>query len=191
MTTNRRSYSLSPNEQSRRNFPGGTIFSYTLRQLVFKQKKMSLRTENFAQWKMAFIDDYANKDGRLGGGGGVWILCSFYHERLRIWIKTNVKDVRSWKLFLNRRTWNFLHEILFPCRIQNLIKNGTLLGLFSFYWPILLWGFDCKSKETCKKHCLEVAPKNAKSKRLVFGKYILYLTLFKNKNRVTRLFFSN
>ena len=36
------------------------------------------------------------------------------------------------------RTWNFLHEILFPYRFQNLIKNVTLRGLFSFYWPILL-----------------------------------------------------
>ena len=32
------------------------------------------------------IDDYA-KDGGLGE---VWILCSFYHEPLRTWIKTNV-----------------------------------------------------------------------------------------------------
>ena len=32
------------------------------------------------------IDDYA-KDGELGE---VWILCSFYHEPLRTWIKTNV-----------------------------------------------------------------------------------------------------
>ena len=43
---------------TRRNFPRGTIFSClltpTLRQLVFKQKKMSLRAENSAWWKMAF-----------------------------------------------------------------------------------------------------------------------------------------
>ena len=32
------------------------------------------------------IDDYA-KDG---GPGEVWLLCSFYHESLRTWIKTIV-----------------------------------------------------------------------------------------------------
>ena len=32
------------------------------------------------------IDDYA-KDG---GPGEVWLLCSFYHEPLRTWIKTNI-----------------------------------------------------------------------------------------------------
>ena len=32
------------------------------------------------------IDDYA-KDG---GTGEVWLLCSFYHEHLHNWIKTNV-----------------------------------------------------------------------------------------------------
>ena len=32
------------------------------------------------------IDDYAKN----GGLGEVWILCSFYHELLRTWIKTNV-----------------------------------------------------------------------------------------------------
>ena len=47
---------------------------------------------------------------------------------------------------------------LFPCRIQNLIKNGTLLGLFSFYWPILLQGFDSKSGENVQKLSLEVVP---------------------------------
>ena len=35
---------------------------------------------------ISIIDDYA-KDGGLGD---VWILCNFYHEPLRIWIKTNV-----------------------------------------------------------------------------------------------------
>ena len=37
------------------------------------------------------IDDYA-KDG---GPGEVWLLCSFYHERLRIWIETIVNKFVS------------------------------------------------------------------------------------------------
>ena len=36
-------------------------------------------------------------------------------------------------------------------RIQNVIQNGTLRGLFSFYWPILLQGFDRKSRENVRK----------------------------------------
>ena len=32
------------------------LLTPTLRQLVFKQKKMSLRAENSAQWKIAFIN---------------------------------------------------------------------------------------------------------------------------------------
>ena len=35
------------------------LLTPTLRQLVFKQKKMSLRAENSAQWKMAFEDQLA------------------------------------------------------------------------------------------------------------------------------------
>ena len=38
------------------------------------------------------IDDYA-KDGGLGE---VWILCSFYHEPFRAWIKTNVNKFAIW-----------------------------------------------------------------------------------------------
>ena len=36
----------------------------------------------------------------------------------------------------------------FPCRIQNLIKNGTSRGMFSFYWPILLYR---KSRENVQQ----------------------------------------
>ena len=45
-----------------------------------------------------------------------------------------------------------------PMQNSNLIKNGTLRGLFSFYWPILLKGFDSKSRENVQKPCLEVVP---------------------------------
>ena len=51
-----------------------------------------------------------------------------------------------------------LHEILFPCRIQNFIKNGTLRGLFSFYWPIFYKALTVKTENTCKKRCLKVVP---------------------------------
>ena len=37
-------------------------------------------------YRLVQIDNYA-KDGGLGE---VWILCSFYHESLRTWIKPNV-----------------------------------------------------------------------------------------------------
>ena len=39
------------------------------------------------------IDDYA-KDG--GPGEEVWLLCNFYHEPLRTWIKTNVNNFAIW-----------------------------------------------------------------------------------------------
>ena len=34
---------------------------------------------------------------------------------------------------------------------KSLIKNGTLRSLFSFYWPILLYNFDRKSRENVQK----------------------------------------
>ena len=74
-------------------------------------------------------------------------------------------------------TWNFLHEILFPCRIQNLIKNGALRGLFSFYWSILLQGFDRKSRENVQKTLLRGSSyKMPKVKYYFFGSYILYIS---------------
>ena len=38
------------------------------------------------------IDD----DAKDGGPGEVWISCSFYHEPLRTWIKTNVNKFAIW-----------------------------------------------------------------------------------------------
>ena len=54
-----------------------------LSSLMFCENK-SIDAENCSHWKS--IDDYA-KDG---GPGEVWLLCSFSHEPLRSWIKTNV-----------------------------------------------------------------------------------------------------
>ena len=62
--------------------------------ILFAHKKKPTRTGDIpltiCNWKSNFlnraIDDYA-KDG---GPGEVRLLCSFYHESLRTWIKTIV-----------------------------------------------------------------------------------------------------
>ena len=55
-------------------------------------KPNSLTQDNFKWYPIqtsqtvTAIDDYAED----GGPREVWILCSFYHEPLRTWLKTNI-----------------------------------------------------------------------------------------------------
>ena len=42
----------------------------------------------YSQWSNHLTDNYAEDGGQLEA----WILCSFYHEHLRTWIKTNVNN---------------------------------------------------------------------------------------------------
>ena len=49
------------------------------------------------------------------------------------------------------------------------IKDCTLRGLFSFYWPFCEKALTMKVDKTCKIRCLEEVPINAKDKKLFFG----------------------
>ena len=60
-------------------------------------------------WQNSTIGDYA-KDGGLGE---VWILCSFYHVPLRIWIKTNVNKFATsshMALKLRKQLWKLFKD---------------------------------------------------------------------------------
>ena len=59
-----------------------------------------------------------------------------------------------------------------PLSMHNskLDQNGTLRGLLSFYWPILLEGFDRKSRENLQKMLFKGSSNRmAKVKKLLFG----------------------
>ena len=78
-----------------------------------------------------------------------------------------------------------------PCRIQNLIKNGTLRGLFSFYRPILFQGFDRKSRKNMRKTLFKGSSHEMPKVKNYFlvNIYFIYRYSKIKKNWVTRPFF--